>query len=897
MLTPLYKSLKQNGTTFYAFPGTGEDFSAMQMNPNYKMYFTKYVLLNFPKQDITGTQSKPLLDFYDTFKMSPNATPALNFSDQIVESLRNYVANQEVTIKESKINNTEYYYDNRLVTTPTENIFWKWAKHLNLIDYEPAIPDDEYFNTLPEFESKNVTDDTYLPEILWKEREVIKWQTYTYELQNPSLNVYDLYIEFMGVTNFKTGDRVLIDNISDTGISTSIGATGGIYANVKEVLPMGPTATGQSIVFTLLNDPIVPSFSVTTETTSRVSLVYNRFVQYIGEINGVNNVQNASKAYTEVHAMIPDHTGRTPDILFRTRSDKNYKPNMIFPILPSQYQPEIMGAEVFTNPIVSTPQNYPGSYYGQFDTDDFTYTTSGGDSLRRTGDYFGVYGDKNTPVYNSDNIDGVYIDFDTNHYVKMNIAGQELTNFDQFNALMVNEQPPQDFEFNAILWYYQVEDINGNSSTNLYGISFLDHPNNNPKESETHLRFPPYKKFANNDYQDGTAYSYSINLNYNINKENVQEVYNPDSVNSLFSMSLFNQAMAGIVELNDSYSTVISEFPLLQQQINDLKGLIYTQQDINVLSNKITYLESLLKLYSSMQIISSDTIEVAVNSTNTPPLLQLNSKDSTYNRIDQVLTTNLYNSGGVLPMNLSIPDNKNFLLNVINNDETYFDIGTNNLVIMLDRDLDYKQSIDIIVDSTTTATENKKLDIYIKYKQGSDTDTTISNVPVETPLITGINLPIYYNKSTLTNNSAKNWKSWKFEIDLTKSITLNASSIIEIPLNARPDIVYNSVKEGDTIELMDFIIGTTSAVDYSNQYTISSVGSTNSYIYLDASKDTNLLQSVNSLPALINGTASSQLSAIPYIKLNKGVKYKITRVDQSEDSTITDRYLIEKEIR
>ena len=41
MVTPLYKALKENGTTFYAFPGAAEDISAAYQNSNYKMYFSK----------------------------------------------------------------------------------------------------------------------------------------------------------------------------------------------------------------------------------------------------------------------------------------------------------------------------------------------------------------------------------------------------------------------------------------------------------------------------------------------------------------------------------------------------------------------------------------------------------------------------------------------------------------------------------------------------------------------------------------------------------------------------------------------------------------------------------------------------------------------------------------
>jgi hypothetical protein len=71
----------------------------------------------------------------------------------------------------------------------------------------------------------------------------------------------------------------------------------------------------------------------------------------------------------------------------------------------------------------------------------------------------------------------------------MNIELNNISNFDQFNALEVNNQPPRDFEFNAILWYYTVEDATGNRKTNLYGVSFLDNPENNPNTDEVGVRF------------------------------------------------------------------------------------------------------------------------------------------------------------------------------------------------------------------------------------------------------------------------------------------------------------------------------------------------------------------------------------------------------------------------
>ncbi len=496
--TPLYKSLKSNGTTFYAFPGAAEDITSSYQNNNYKMYFSKYVLLNLPKQNLTaGNEKMPVyFDFESSFSVSSNATPASNFNDQIVESLRNYVANHEVVIRESRLNNKQYYYNTNALETTSEKIFWKWCKKLNLIDFEPAIPDDEYFSQLNEFSTRNVNDDAYFPEYLWKEREVVDWDAIAFTETGIVGFTAKLEIEFSGKTNFREGDIINIYNVGNQTIYNMdyngvYGLSGsqtidGVNAVVLKVIP--PAANdGEKIVVDI--DTVL---NYTLDDSAQVRLVYSKLVQYIGEINGISNVNESNRSYTEVYAHIPDHTGQTPDILFRTIVDDNYRPSLTFPIIPSQYQPEILGAEFFNSPIVNTPQNYPGSYFGQFDTLNFTYETQTGDELRRSGDYYGVSGDINNPVVNGSTIDGITLDFNPAHYVKMNIPGRFVTNFDQFNALQINSEPPKSFEFNAILWYYTVEDTNTlNTKDNLYGITFLDNPNNNPIESEVSLRFPP----------------------------------------------------------------------------------------------------------------------------------------------------------------------------------------------------------------------------------------------------------------------------------------------------------------------------------------------------------------------------------------------------------------------
>lgn len=878
--TPLFKSLKSNGTSFYAFPGAAEDISAAYQNSNYKMYFSKYTLLNLPKQNTTIGSDPIYFDFEGSFNRSSNANPPSAFSDAIIESLRNYVANQETVIRESRLNNNKYYYNTNALETTTEKIFWKWCKKVGIIDFEPAIPEDEYFSNLTEFQRQKLNDDSYFPEYLWKEREIINWDAVNIDVDSSN----SLLIEFSGETNFRVGDAVRLYGFSNNAITGADTETG-VTFKVLKIIPSSSTNANQQIVFDTSG---VGVFSL---SYGQGELVYHRLVQYIGEVNGISNVQEANRSYTEVYAHIADNTGMTPDILFRTSYDVNYSPNITFPILPSQIQPEIMGAELFNSPIVNSPQNYPGSYFGQFDTLDFTYQISSGDTLRRSGDYYGVSGDINTPVVDTSNLDGLGLDFNTTHYVKMNIVNKQISNFDQFNAMEINNLPPNDFEFNAILWYYTVEDQNGNSRTNLYGISFLDNPSNNVVPSEINLRFPTYTKLVSNGQQDGTSYAFSLGLNFNIMNENPIDVYNPQAINSLFSMNLFNSAMQKLSATNDSFINILSDQNKFTTDLNDLKSLLYSQSDISTINTKIKNLEDLLRLYSKMQINSSDSISVNLLP-GSPPLVQLESTDSFYRKIDNVKTTDLYNTQGIIPLNILVPTKKNWLVYILNNDETNFTLPNNdNLTILLSKDLDYKQSVEFYITPTSTSSQNKKLNIYI--------NSNLSSVSTNTQvLIAGnIDLPVYYNSEKSIPNSAAQWKDFNFDIDFNSNITLKSGPSLELSFTGNTYILNNSIKSGDTLSLNNLFVGTSSIYDFSGQYKISSSGgATTSNFTFDVSNNRSFVDYATSnsslLPLNLHSATSSMLSNTPYFNLNKGKKIIVTRIDEVS-TVLSERYRVE----
>ena len=303
MATPLYKSLKPNGTSFYAFPGAAEDIAATRQNDNVTMTFDKFICLDIPKQNINSNPVK--LDFDSTFfDNQPDGSIPEKLSGQLIESLRNYVANQEVCIKNSRMNSTEYYYDNTVLSTTTEKIFWKWCHKLGILDLELAIPNDEYFANLQEFESNDVTDDEYFPEYLWKEREVTEWDILQIS-QGQSYGSYTqpLEIQFDGQTNIKVGDYVKLDNFKDSNLEYLNGDIFEVVYSQEptfeegQIIKLGTTYAGETIV-----------------DDGMINVVYDRLIKYIGEITSVNNVKNANKSYTEVIAYIGDHQGETPDV-------------------------------------------------------------------------------------------------------------------------------------------------------------------------------------------------------------------------------------------------------------------------------------------------------------------------------------------------------------------------------------------------------------------------------------------------------------------------------------------------------------------------------------------------------------------------------------------------------
>lgn len=825
MSTPLYKFIRGSkndpngslaGFTTYVLPGAAEDISAQNQNVNYSLNFSKFVLLNLDLSKMNLTNP-------DEFN-----TESFNIitdqGDLLVNSLRNYVANEEEVIRNTKINNNTYFYDSNQVHNVTERVFWKWLRKSGAIQFEPALPNEEYVDSTQFAVNDNAPDD-FFKEYLWKERSINKYNVTnivdTGNLvvdPNNNLNFLKIFeISLSESTTIKPNDTV---NIVSAG-------TFNIFDTVTEmqfVVDSVDTSLNENNKNNIVRIQVDQSVAIFWNNFAVVTLqlVYNRVVQYIGEVSSINNVQVANRSYTEVTAYIPDQNGQTPDVLFRIGGDVNYGPGNQYPILPSQDQPEIIGGELADSPIVVSPENYPGDQYAYFDVDQ-KYLNSAGALDRRRGDYFGVLETNRKkdrvasspfvfPEFDGSKLDGVGMDFDPAHYVRMNLPAKVSKNFDEFNAQTFNNLPPLDFKFNVIMWYYEVNNqaVAGTTAgINLYGITILNPVTNGLIE--------PYTKLVSNGKQDGLSYQFNINLNFNISSDNIIEAFDPQKVYSIFGFDLYNEVMRRIATTNDIFLQLVSQLTVFQSDIATIKTLLYTQTDISTINARIDSISALIDQYKSLQIVDSDTIKVTVDNTQSPPQLILDSKDSRFGLIQELPVSTLYNTQNntVIDNNILVPAGKDFLLNVINDDNADLTLDRP-LNIVLSRDLDYRQTC-VIKVFPNSSKFNKKLNISVVSLMVPNVDTTKGFA-----LINSLDLPIdtNLNPNVVTNSLTKRWGHVPTPFYPERVFIRKVSDNYFISLELKP-LLTNAFKTGDVLTLENFnLVFTNFQSNISGQYTI-----------------------------------------------------------------------------
>ena len=380
---------------------------------------------------------------------------------------------------------------------------------------------------------------------------------------------------------------------------------------------------------------------VEEDTATSGTQRYSRVVEYLGDIDVTNNVDKGGQAYTEIYFNVPTRVGNTPVVLFNSISDANYMPNMvvtnnseyIYGRNQSTIQPDGLSTYAFYDQDATPPSltNSPGAWWWYPENTSNSYFTeitfndaTTDEILKTDTDYTFPFTNLN---YLRSKLDGISLDWTSDDYYDIAID-PKISTIQEYNS----SAKSSNFAFNAILVYYDLYNTSSpdDRATNLYGVIFLDNITDTPSYSyiQRFEKFKPNKITGLN----GNSYGLKLNLNFDTSVDNstIETIINDYSQ---FSMDLFIDAS---VQLQESTKVLIesqNQIVELNDRINLLETMIFSNEDLTEVKNRLTALEAQvnnaqLAFSSSTSLIdlianTNDTITQIVNGT-IPVNLQYN---------------------------------------------------------------------------------------------------------------------------------------------------------------------------------------------------------------------------------------------------------------------------------
>jgi hypothetical protein len=351
---------------------------------------------------------------------------------------------------------------------------------------------------------------------------------------------------------------------------------------------------------------------------------YRKVVQYVGDIDIVNNVDKAGEAYTELYINVPTEVGGTPTILFDSISDANYQPSLriqgkdeyILGRNASTIQPQGLSINAFYDydqPLSGpnsggytdsnanwmnepTPPTSLDSYF----TEPISFTSPiSVDIQKYPSDYNNPVG-FNGSAYVRSQLDGISVDFTPNDYEQI-ITDPTIATIPQFNGTDLAST----FEFNAVLVYYDLVDTSNtaNTVTNLYGILLVD--NITPTTDGGYIqRYPKYKPNKVTG-QNGNSYGFKINLRFDASPgtAGIDTIVNDYNT---FSMQLFSEATAQLQESAKIFQTQQLEISELDQKVQSLENQITNVSDVTSLQAQLNSVQR--QLNNANLAFANDTV-------------------------------------------------------------------------------------------------------------------------------------------------------------------------------------------------------------------------------------------------------------------------------------------------
>jgi sulfur relay (sulfurtransferase) DsrF/TusC family protein len=464
---------------------------------------------------------------------------------------------------------------------------------------------------------------------------------------------------------------------------------------------------------------------------------YNRVVQYIGDIDIVNNVDKAGETYTEIWLHVPTEAGNTPYVLFDTIEDENYKSDLVisgsdeflYGRGTSTIHPEGLRINAFydyDDSVDYTDAN--ANVFNQTATSEFTnsyFTESGTFEDASNTDikkYPSDYGKSGTgTAYRRSNLDGISIDFEASSYYQI-VNNPSISSIQEFN----NSDKSNSFNFNAVLIYYDIFDANDptDKATNLFGILVLD--NVTPTANGGYIERLPKLKPNRVTRQNGNSWGMVLNLKIDASVAN-SEVDSIINEYNTFSMGLFADTMAQLQESVSLFTQIRSSVNAYESRIFNLENSIFNVDDIQTLNQRMDQLES--SLSNAQLAFSQSTTLLDLIASNSDAIQQLVNGNTT---LQLQYNTDVIEAGSGIVLDKSVPNkikvkNKTQEYNIVpifNNigigitSTNELDLNSNNIVINAEL-LEYTNLYNVYTKNTAINDIKIKIDDSgVKFKKG-----------------------------------------------------------------------------------------------------------------------------------------------------------------------------------
>jgi hypothetical protein len=363
--------------------------------------------------------------------------------------------------------------------------------------------------------------------------------------------------------------------------------------------------------------------ATSTEATDNVhfveedsSTVYSRVIQYISDVDVVNSLKNPNNAFSEVYVYVPSSHGNTPKVLFQNVTDANYYANYSWTNLPpnpinaevlvgrnyNDVSPADLSIQAFYDSADISPiyQRYlngilNATWYTPADNTyytDLVFNDPTNDTVTLT--------DPNTlktVTALRSRLDGVSIEFDTTKYRDFS-NDASLLSFRDYDASSASSS----FVFNAVMIYYDIIEPDGTSTTNLYGILFLDDVEPLSQGGGT---IPTLNKYKPNPStgDGGTGYSFKINLKFDTDTDPSYPEVTVNEYNNI-SMAMFIDALDSIKAASDTLSSNAALYATIQANVDNLTDIVINQTSVYDFDTRLTAIEATIN--TSTAIFSSN---------------------------------------------------------------------------------------------------------------------------------------------------------------------------------------------------------------------------------------------------------------------------------------------------